>query len=259
MLKRETKIQLRHFINIQAYRDIAIEISRRWMQLSSQFPSDVREERETALAALDTDAEKHINKMQWLEYITDLQATHLSHMTGMISYFHKRKQTATLQAIQDGESPVITIMQTDGKKSILFMLPVFAEPGRTTIIMILLLRRPPDKATIVLVTPKSVVTENFHTFINRLQQTRRLDWIRDFRSELRQLGRLNHARTRPNVAYRMWDIPGGLIWFTSEPVLVFIQERIQQAGHGKMIIYTNIILQMRGLAQILQCETYYNQ
>ena len=96
-------------------------------------------------------------------------------------------------------------------------------------------------------------------FINRLKQTRQLNRIvidechiilnnqRNFRSELRQLGRLNHARTqmvlltatlpptleeillqcieyqadqvrilrdctsRPNVAYRVWYIPSGLI------------------------------------------------
>jgi superfamily II DNA helicase RecQ len=60
-------------------------------------------------------------------------------------------------------------------------------------------RRRPDEATIVLVTPESAVTDDFHTFINRLQQTRRLDRIvidechvvlnnqRDFRPQLRQL------------------------------------------------------------------------
>lgn len=118
---------------------------------------------------------------------------------------------------------------------------------------------------------------------------------RDFRPELRQLGRLNHARTqmvlltatlpptlepsllqrmeyqtdqvrvlrdrtgRPNVAYRVWRVPGGLMWFTRAPVLAFIRERIQRAGRGKVIIYANAIWQVRELAQILQCEAYYSQ
>jgi hypothetical protein len=41
VLKRETKMQLQYPINIQAYRDIAIGISRRWMRPSSAFTSNV--------------------------------------------------------------------------------------------------------------------------------------------------------------------------------------------------------------------------
>ena len=51
-------MRLRYPIGIQIYRDITIGISRRWMRPSSQFTSDMREERETAQAALDADAEK---------------------------------------------------------------------------------------------------------------------------------------------------------------------------------------------------------
>ena len=365
MLKRETKIRLHYPIGIQAYRDIAIGISRRWMRPSSQFASDVREERKAAQTVLDADAEEHIDEAQWLEHIADLQAAHSLHVAGIVygrgimeqagttahrqcifrlsstdwhrflgfasadnspktspnPYKRKRApweekaddsqimrrhrlntiditqtlrqitgqetiqfrrvQAAALQAIQDGESPVLAVIRTDRGKSILFMLPVFAEPGGTTIIVVPLLslrgdiiqqcqildilcvswesRRLPDKATIVLVTPESAVTEDFHTFINRLKQTRQLDRIvidkchvilnnqQNFRPELRQLERLNHARTqmvlltatlpptlertllqrieyqadqvrilrdctsRPNVAYRVWYTPNRLI------------------------------------------------
>ena len=83
-LKRETKMQLHYPIGIQAYRDIAIGISRRWMRPSSQFASDVREEREAAQAALDADAEEHMDEAQWLGYIADLQAAHSSHVAGMV-------------------------------------------------------------------------------------------------------------------------------------------------------------------------------
>ena len=283
VLKRETKMRLHYPISIQAYRDIAIGISRRWMRPSSQFASDVCEEREAAQAVLDTDTEEHIDEAQWLGHIADLQAAHSLYMAGMVygreimeqagttvhrqRIFrlsstdwhrflefasadnspetspnpHKRKrapweeeaddsqimqrhclntmdmtqtlrqmtgqetiqfrgvQAAALQAIQDGESPVLAVIRTDRGKSMLFILPVFAEPGETTIIVVPLLSlrgdiiqqcqilgiscilwescRPPDKATIVLVTPESAVTEDFHTFINRLKQTRRLDRI----------------------------------------------------------------------------------
>lgn len=253
----------------------------------------------------------------------------LQQMTGQAAIQFRGVQAPALRAIQDGESPVVAVMPTGGGKSMLFMLPAFAEPSGTTIVVVPLIslrgdmmrrcqglgiacvswesRRPPDDATIVLVTPESAVTDDFHTFINRLQQTRRLDRIvidechvvlhdqRDFRPELRQLGRLNHARTqmvlltatlpptlepsllqrmeyqtdqvrvlrdrtgRPNVAYRVWRVPGGLMWFTRAPVLAFIRERIQRAGRGKVIIYANAIRQVRELAQILQCEAYYSQ
>lgn len=405
VLKRETKMRLQYAVNIQAYREIAIGISRRWMRPSSAFPSNVQEEK-----APEVPPECDMDEDQWMEAIADEQATHSPHTAGMIyardimeqpgttarrramfrlssTDWHrflgfaadgapveaagKRKrspwedeaeqgrvmrrhrlntmdmtsalqqmtgqaaiqfrgvQAPALRAIQDGESPVVAVMPTGGGKSMLFMLPAFAEPSGTTIVVVPLIslrgdmmrrcqglgiacvswesRRPPDDATIVLVTPESAVTDDFHTFINRLQQTRRLDRIvidechvvlhdqRDFRPELRQLGRLNHARTqmvlltatlpptlepsllqrmeyqtdqvrvlrdrtgRPNVAYRVWRVPGGLMWFTRAPVLAFIRERIQRAGRGKVIIYANAIRQVIGLAEELQCEAYYSQ
>ena len=57
-------MRLYYPIGIQAYRDITIGISRRWMRPSSQFASDIREEREAAQTVLDTDAEKHIDEAQ---------------------------------------------------------------------------------------------------------------------------------------------------------------------------------------------------
>ena len=253
------------------------------MRLSSQFASDVCEERETAQAVLDADTEKYMDKAQWLEHIADLQTAHSLYMTGMVyrrgimeqtgttvhrqyifrlsstdwyrflefasadnspetsSNLYKHKQipwkketddsqiiqryclntiditqtlrqitgqetiqfrgvqATVLQIIQDGESPVLAVIQTDRKKNILFILPVFAEPGETIIIVVPLLSlrgdiiqqyqildiscvlwescQPPDKATIVLVIPESAVTENFYIFINRLKQTRQLDRI----------------------------------------------------------------------------------
>lgn len=43
-----------------------------------------------------------------------------------------------MQAIQQGESPVVAVMPIGGGKSMLFIVPVFTAPGGTTIIIVLL-------------------------------------------------------------------------------------------------------------------------
>lgn len=45
-------------------------------------------------------------------------------------------QDLAMQAIQWGESPIVAVMPTGGGKSMLFIVPVFATPGGTTIIMV---------------------------------------------------------------------------------------------------------------------------
>ena len=202
-------------------------------------------------------------------------------MTGQKTIQFRGIQTAVLQAIQNSESSVLAVIQTDREKNILFILPIFTESGETTIVVVPLLslcgdiiqqyqilgisciswksRRPPDEAIIILVTPESAVTEDFYIFINRLKQTRRLNQIvidechvilnnqRNFRSELRQLRQLNYTQiqivlltamlfsilerillqcieyqtnqvrilrnciSRPNIVYRVWHIPSGLM------------------------------------------------
>ena len=152
----------------------------------------------------------------------------LRQITGQETIQFRRVQTAVLQAIQNSKSPVLAVMRIDRKKNILFILPVFTEPGETIIMVVPLLSlhrdiiqqcqildisciswescRLPDKTIIILVTPESAVTEDFYIFINRLKQTQRLNRIvidkyyvvlnnqQNFRSELQQLKQLNHAR-----------------------------------------------------------------
>ncbi|KAI9034797.1 DEAD/DEAH box helicase [Aspergillus affinis] len=134
-----------------------------------------------------------------------------------------------------------------------------------------------------------IVIDECHTVLNNQ---------RDFRPELRQLGQLNYARTqivlltatllpqleptlwqqigylpdfvhlfrdrtsRSNVAYRIWepDVPRrtGSAWVTSEPVVTFIRERIQQAQGGRVIIYGSVVNQVVAVAGELACEAFYS-
>jgi superfamily II DNA helicase RecQ len=45
-------------------------------------------------------------------------------------------QRKAINAITAGESPVVAVMPTSGGKSLLFMLPAFAEQGGTTVIVV---------------------------------------------------------------------------------------------------------------------------
>ncbi|GFG21961.1 hypothetical protein IFM5058_11151, partial [Aspergillus udagawae] len=55
-------------------------------------------------------------------------------------------QDLAIWAIQQGESPVVAVMPTGGGKSMLFMVPTFAAPGGTTIIMVPLVALHSDMA-----------------------------------------------------------------------------------------------------------------
>jgi RecQ family ATP-dependent DNA helicase len=139
-------------------------------------------------------------------------------------------QEKAIQAIVAGESPVVAVMPTGAGKSMLFMLPAWAEQGGTTVVVVPLIalrgdmtRRckalgiscveweamhPPDGAAVVLVTPESAVGEAFATFLNRLRALRQLDRIvidechmvlnrqYDFRKQMQHLGKLVAAETQ---------------------------------------------------------------
>jgi superfamily II DNA helicase RecQ len=139
-------------------------------------------------------------------------------------------QKEAINAIVAGKSLVVAVMLTRAGKSLLFMLPAWAEQGGTTVVVVPLIalrgdimrrctklgiscvewdsRRPPDAAAVVLVTPKSAVGEEFATFLNRLRATRQLDRIvinechivlnrqYDFRKDMQKLGKLAAAKTQ---------------------------------------------------------------
>lgn len=139
-------------------------------------------------------------------------------------------QGEALQAIQEGQSPIVVVMPTGAGKSVLFMLPAFVQVGGVTIVVVPLkaLRADMvarcgalsircavwehdsavDGASIVLVTPEKAVSPAFGTFVSRIRQTQRLDRIVidechvilndrwDFRQHLQQLGKLAFAETQ---------------------------------------------------------------
>ncbi|KAH1913028.1 hypothetical protein KXV74_007870 [Aspergillus fumigatus] len=159
----------------------------------------------------------------------DLEAA-AQRMTGWPDMQFRGVQDPAMRAIQWGESPVVAVMPTGGGKSMLFMVPAFAAPGGTTIVIVLLVEswQPPDAASIVLVMPES-------------------------------------ATSRPNVAYWVWRPPiprvgrGPYQWIESKAVVIFIQDRIRRAAGGKVIIYANIIGQVTAMARVLGCEAYYSE
>jgi superfamily II DNA helicase RecQ len=97
-------------------------------------------------------------------------------------------QKEAIDAIVAGKSHVVAVMPTGAGKSMLFMLPAWAEQGGTTVVVLPLIalrgdimrrcrklgiscaewdsRRPPDAAAVVLVIPKLAVGEEFATFLN---------------------------------------------------------------------------------------------
>ncbi|KAK0973037.1 hypothetical protein LTR54_017430 [Friedmanniomyces endolithicus] len=139
-------------------------------------------------------------------------------------------QGEAMQAIQRGDSHIVTVMPTGAGKSVLFMLPAFVEPRGVNIVVVPLkgIRSDmihrcqqlgirwavweegavTDGASIVLVTPEKATSEAFGTFIKRLRRLQLLDRIvidechvvlndqAAFRKHLQRLGQLAMAETQ---------------------------------------------------------------
>lgn len=136
-------------------------------------------------------------------------------------------QSTAIQAIVRGESPVVMVMGTGGGKSMGFMLPAWCSKDGVSVVVVPLiaLRQDmmircrgmgipcrewsrgsiPHAARLVFVTPESAISEDFQTFINRLQATQQLDRIiidechvilnnqLDFRRKLQRMGELSRV------------------------------------------------------------------
>ncbi|KAG9380640.1 RecQ Superfamily II DNA helicase [Pyrenophora tritici-repentis] len=216
-LKRESRIAMGQEWTFAGYREMAIGISRRFCILGFQAGlDDQRRSSKRKRAPFESEAdEARVDRWQRLRKM-DARAQ-LKRMMGEEAKF-RGVQEAAIKAITAGES-----------KSLLFMLPAWAEQGGTTVVVVPLIalrgdmaqrcklgiscvewqsRRPPDAAAVVLVTPESAVGEEFATFLNRLRATRQLDRIiidechivlnrqYTFRKQMQQLGKLVAVETQ---------------------------------------------------------------
>lgn len=140
------------------------------------------------------------------------------------------EQKKAITAIFQGRSPMLVVMGTGSGKSLLFMLPAFCIQGGTTIVVVPLQSlqtdmkdrcdkcgitsvvwqsgRTIEPASIVFVTPESVLRKRFQDFIRLLRDTHRLDRIfidechtvlassATFRPTMRHLGKLVRMGTQ---------------------------------------------------------------
>ncbi|PKX88226.1 P-loop containing nucleoside triphosphate hydrolase protein [Aspergillus novofumigatus IBT 16806] len=187
-------------------------------------------------------------------------------------------QDPAMRAIQRGESPVVAVMPTGGGKSMLFMVPAFAAPGGTTIIVVPLVALRAD------MTRRCQELGISCTFLNRLRWTRRLDRIvidechvvlnsqHDFRPQMAQLGRLVQARTQ--MVWLTATLPPSMEaelcrWMKYDRAAVTIYRawtsrlnvvyRVWRPDMTGVIIYANIIGQVTAMARVLGCEAYYSE
>ncbi|KAJ5675321.1 P-loop containing nucleoside triphosphate hydrolase protein [Penicillium maclennaniae] len=129
----------------------------------------------------------------------------LQRMTGQPTMQFRGVQGAAIQSIQAGHSRVVVVMPTGGGKSMLFMLPAWRCQAAGIPCVEWDSNRHPDHAAIVFVTPESVFTDGFQSFLNRQRELMRLDRIvidechmilnesEKFRPRLQQLGRLHQC------------------------------------------------------------------
>jgi superfamily II DNA helicase RecQ len=85
VLKRESGIGLHGVsLNIPAYRNLAIGISRRYLRESSVFPQNQYHDGSAAAPTDNVDDEEGMDPERFIGHIADLQAAHSSHVAGMI-------------------------------------------------------------------------------------------------------------------------------------------------------------------------------
>ncbi|KAH1416812.1 hypothetical protein KXX32_009757 [Aspergillus fumigatus] len=156
----------------------------------------------------------------------DLEAA-AQRMTRQPNMQFRGVQDPAMQAIQQGESPVVAVMPTGGGKSMLFMVPAFTAPGGTTIIVVPLVTLRADmmrqcQELSISLTPESawtrrldqIVIDKCHVMLNSQ---------RDFRPQMAQLGQLVQARTQ-------------MVWLTATLPPSIEDELCQQMKHDRAAV-----------------------
>jgi superfamily II DNA helicase RecQ len=133
---------------------------------------------------------------QWGQLRKMDTAAQLQQIMGKAAKF-RGVQKEAINTIVASKSHIVAVMLTGAGKSMLFILPAWAEQGSTTVVVVPLIalrgdimrrcrklgiscaewesRCLLDAAAIVLVTPESAVGEEFATFLNQLRATQQLD------------------------------------------------------------------------------------
>ncbi|KAH0424146.1 hypothetical protein CcaCcLH18_11710 [Colletotrichum camelliae] len=145
----------------------------------------------------------------------------LQQITGDNSAGFQGNQREAVLTITSGHTPIMQVMGTGGGKSVSFMLPAFCSPDGVTVVMTPLVALRTDlhgrcvkagitshvwqsqknnqAASIIFITPKSVVTKGFRDFIAQLEGRQALDRVivdechvvlkgsRSFQPQLREL------------------------------------------------------------------------
>lgn len=209
----------------------------------------------------------------------DLQSQLLAMMGSDVSF--RGIQEPAIESILAGESPIVAIMGTGSGKSLLFMLPAWCDSSGTTVVVVPLIslrqdmqercqqlglscaswnsQHPPDAASIVLVTPESAVSDQFGTFLNRLQNIQQLDRIvidechmiipnqKNFRPKLQRLGELLRMETQmvmlsatlpPSLESRLWK----QMHFQADEVKLFRTSTVQSNIAYQVHLLTSNIL-----------------
>ncbi|KAJ5195639.1 DEAD/DEAH box helicase [Penicillium cinerascens] len=222
-------------LTLAAYRDIAIAISRRYFSNTKPFPHNVREDG-TEVIANDEENEDAIDDEQWIRHVADLQAAHTTHVAEMAGFRTSSVHWHDLLGfnIKDVPSSVLADDRiahdavsrgAGGRHPIDPSRPflggrsdahgrwekhiVYVARRRCQAAGILCVEwdshRHPDHAAIIFVTPESVFTDGFQSFLNRQRELMRLDRIiidechimlnesETFRPRLQQLGRLHQC------------------------------------------------------------------
>ncbi|KAG9378478.1 RecQ Superfamily II DNA helicase [Pyrenophora tritici-repentis] len=91
------------------------------------------------------DDQRRSSKRKRAPFESEADEARLKRMMGEEAKF-RGVQEAAIKAITAGESPVVAVMPTGAGKSLLFMLPAWAEQGGTTVVVVPLIALRGDMA-----------------------------------------------------------------------------------------------------------------